>query len=39
MRDLIKTILKEQETDKLKNGIDVAIKLFKRLYPISIKQY
>lgn len=36
MRDLIKTILKEQETDKLKNGIDVAIKLFKRLYPFVI---
>ena len=36
MRDLIKTILKEEETDKLKNGIDVAIKLLKRFYPFVI---
>jgi hypothetical protein len=36
MRDLIKTILKEEETDKHKNGIDVAIKLLKRFYPFVI---
>lgn len=36
MRDLIKNILKEEEADKFKKGIDISIKLLKRFYPFVI---